>query len=29
MTTANDELNDLRQQYGSGPVQLTGAADAL
>jgi len=28
-TTANDELNSLRHQYGSGPVQLTGAADAL
>jgi glycogen phosphorylase len=27
--TAKDELDGLRQQYGSGPVQLTGATDAL
>ncbi len=28
-TPAKDELKGLRQQYGSGPVQLTGASDAL
>ena len=28
-TRASDGLSDLRQQYGCGPVQLTGGSDAL